>query len=254
MRVLQPVDLEGLDIRAELARVRRSLAWQLQHDESPAAMLQVLATEDPVALADLVLGPRALPGMRMVTPVLDLISVLEAQLPPASIYRRLAELAGSDEGRLEVLSTAAERHPRDEWLVRLSLKVEGPAAGLTHLMAAVSSPGFGGVCQMYARVSAVRSLLHVAAETGRVEPAAALAAEGQLEGTAQAAAHALDADPGLPIVPLLAAIWGPELDGLMAAMVPLVCTTPALMKLASMLGGFPHASRVAGQVIRERTR
>jgi len=219
-------EIGDLDPRAEMERLLAAV--RDAGDRPLAPLFGALAAAHPVALAEVVCGPRSPGGEAVVRAALPHIAVLEETLSPRGVYPRLAELAG--DAATAVLATAAGRHPAASWLIPLSRRVEREQAGATHLFAAGAHPAFAQVCRMHAEVGHVEGLVLAAGATGRAEPAGALLAvhldpplRGEpipLEPALRAAAAALDANPGSPVLAHLAAVWGPEPDALVARLVP----------------------------------
>ena len=182
-------ELLALDTRRDLFQIRRDLGEMLRRDEPVEGLYLALAEHDLVALTDLVVGPQAL---------LD--------VDPGS--------------GAEVLEVACRRHPTASWLVALSARVEGAAAGATHLRASADLPSLSWACQVHARAGHVRGLVAFAAASGRLEPVLTLLTSGPIEAAAEAAVRAIEAAPDAPVVETLAAVWGPELDPLLCRMLP----------------------------------
>mgnify|MGYP001599443792 CR=1 FL=1 len=236
------------DARLQLDAILRA-AGQL-HD--PVPLLSMLSEKAPVALAEVTCGPRAPGGAAFVRASLRFVDQLEAQLSPRGLYGRLLELcgdAGRDDGTaIEVLRVGATRHPAASWVVRLSRKVEGIRAGTVHLAAAAVHPAFAQACVAHAEVGHVEGLLSAAASTGRGEPAAALLAVDPALAV-RAAALALCANPQSTVVAHLAAAWGPDVDGLVARVVPHLRHRAAAEALLGWTGQLPHTARLLRAVI-----
>lgn len=236
------------DARQQLDRI---LAAASQVDD-PAPLLAMLAERAPVALAEVACGSRAPGGPQFVRASLAFVEPLEAQLTPRGLYGRLVELcgpAGRDDGTaVEVLRVGSARHPAASWVVKLSRKVEGVRAGTIHLAAAASHPAFAQACVAHAEVGHVEGLLAAATATGRGEPAAALLAVDTALAV-KAAALALAANPRSTVVAHLAAAWGPEVDTLVARIVPHLRGRAAAEGLLAWTGHLPHTARLLRAVI-----
>lgn len=202
------------------------------------ALYRALADRDLVALVDLVVGPQALRGAGAVRAALGLAARLETAVGATGLYRRLVDLGG--EAGLEVLEVACARHPAASWLVSLSARVEGPAAGLSHLRAVAGLPLLAQVCQSHAAAGHTAGLVAFAAESGRIEPALALLSAGLLDPAAEAAMRALERDPGAPVVESLATVWGPDLDPLLCRLLPHLRGAAAAAALAPHGVWFPN--------------
>lgn len=249
-------DLGDLDPRHEMDRL---LAAVREAGDRPLAPLfAALARSHPVALAEVVCGPRSPGGDGVVRAGLVHVEVLEKALSPRGAYPRLAEL--SVDAGTAVLATAARRHPAASWLLQLSRRVEREQAGATHLFAAAGHPSFAQACRMHAEVGHVEGLVLAAGATGRPEPAAALLAvhldpPGRadphlpLDAALRAAAAALDADPRSAVVPHLAAVWGPEPDELLTRLVSRLRRREAAETLLAQARHLPRTRGVLTAVI-----
>jgi len=204
---------DGVEPRRDLEAIRRALQERLAAGVPSAEVVRRLAARDHLAAAELLVGPRADEALsRLALGVLD---ALEAALAPQALYRRLCDLQGRRSG--DVLQAAARRHLDDRWVVGLSVRVEGPLAGRTHLRAAVAAgragPELERLCQAYAVQGALDGIVSLAGD-GRLEPLAVLGRAGQRAALVDAAARLLDADPAAPVAAWLAAVWGTELRAL----------------------------------------
>lgn len=203
----------ALDPRRELARIRAALDERLARGAPVEPVLRALAERDRVALAELLVGPRARVDGAMARATLSVVDLLERSIAPSALYRRLVDISG--DAALEVLATAVGRHPDADWLVGLSARVEGPWAGLTHLRAAAERATFAEVCRAYARRGARPALVRLVEEAGVSEPLVAFVQEGDREALVAGAVALLEHHPDAPTVALLAALWGPDLDPLL---------------------------------------
>lgn len=244
---VRPEDLAILDLRASLPDIRATVAWHLERGESPEPLLRALAARDKLAVADVVVGPKAPRHPGLVRAALEVADVLEEAVSPGGLYRRLAEL-GAGAGT-EVLREAAARHPVASWLVDLSARVEREHAGATHLLAIALHPQFHAACEAHAGAGHVLGLIDAAAQTGRAEPACALLRAGHVDAAATAAARALDADPACPVVAWLAAVWGPEPDPLVVKILPRLRSTDAVRALAQQAHGLPRSTELLRVVL-----
>lgn len=165
---MNPADLDRLDLRRDLYEIRRALVEDVAAGQDPQPLLEALAARDPVALAELLVGPQAAKGAGPVRAALGVIGALEAKMAVNGLYRRLIDLA--PEAGADVLSVAAARHPTAGWLGALSGRVEGALAGETHLRAAAAHPAFAALCWAYASGGHQRGLVAAATATGRPSP------------------------------------------------------------------------------------
>ncbi len=249
-------DLGDLDPRNEIDRLLTAV--REAGDRPLARLFAALAQTHPLALAEVVCGPRSPGGEAVVRAGLVHIDALEATLTPRGAYPRLAELGG--EAATAVLAIAAQRHPAASWLLQLSRRIEGGNAGATHLFAAAGHPSFAQACRMHAEVGHVEGLVLASAGTGRPEPAAALLAVHldppprsnpnlPLDAALRAAAAALDANPHAAVVAHLAAVWGPEPDDLLVKLVPGLRRRDAAEALHARARHLPRTRAMLGAVI-----
>ena len=198
-----------LDPREDIGAIRDALVARVQAGVSSEGVVRELASRDRMALAELLIGPRAVGSAEMLTLALSVADELEAALAPGSLYRRLSDLAAAAD-RQQVLLRAIERHPDAGWLVPLSSRIEGPEMGWTHLMAVLDRASFADTCLAYAVAGARRGLLRVAVATRRIEPMAALARAADERALVLATAYLLQEDDPPPVGAWLAAVWGPD--------------------------------------------
>ncbi|MCP4809068.1 MAG: hypothetical protein GY913_13375 [Proteobacteria bacterium] len=203
-------------------------------------MYEALAATDPVALVDLVMGPRAVRGDAAIDAALAVVTTLESASSPAALFRRLADLA--PQRATDVLAVAATRHPGAGWILPLAEKVETPVGAL-QLAAAVDHPAFSSVCAAHAARGHCGALIGVAA-LGRPEPTAHLAAAGHEAEAVDAAAAALLQSPDCRIVPWLAAACGPESEGLFRRILTRLTTREAVEAMQEDLAPFPHTAQL----------
>jgi hypothetical protein len=234
----------ALDPRSEAGRVRAAIEERLVRAGPVEPVLRALAAADRVSVAELLVGPRARVDPSMTRAALAVVDVLEPTISPSALYRRLADLAG--EANMEVLAMAVSRHPDAEWLTKLSARIEGPWAGLTHLRASAHRASFDRVCGAYARLGARLALVEVGGETGSGAPLAALVRVNDRDGVIACLVALLDHQPDVPAVPLLAAVWGPELDPVLSEAVPLMGSTVGLRALAQQGRAYPAMSALVG--------
>lgn len=199
---------DDVDPRADIEAIRAALADRVEAGVDNEGVLRALAERDRVAIAELLIGPRAVRGADGSALALSVVDVLERALSPGPLYRRLADLAGP--GAERVLAKAVERHPDATWLVSLSSRVEGAEMGLTHLLAVSGRASFLDTCVAYAAAGARRGLLRVAVQTRKVEPLAALARQADERALILATAHLFRSDAPPPVAAWLAAVWGPD--------------------------------------------
>ena len=218
--------------REALEAARAEAAALVQAGEPLEPLLRRLAERDRVALAEVVVGPRAPGSAALVRAALLVLPALEEAIAPK---------AHSTETAAEVLAAAIGRHPVASWVLRLSVAVEGPRAGLDHLQATQGLSSFPRVCQLYAEAGHDEGLIAAAALLARPELAAALAAAGRLEPAARAIVGTLAAVPDSPVLAFAAAGWGPDLEPLLLACVRNLRDARTADALAPWLRSFPRA-------------
>lgn len=214
--------------------------------QAPRDLLQRLANEDRVALAEVVVGPRAPASPLLVAAALEVLPALEQTIAPKALYQRLVSLAVETRG--DVLAAACQRHPVASWLVKLAEGVEGPLAGLLHIEATRSLSSFARVCQLHAEAGHQAALLEAAARLGRPELAGQLAAAGHLEAAAAAVIRCLERDPDSPAIAWAAAGWGPDLSALRLACVRCLRDARTARSLAGWLQGDARATALLSVV------
>ncbi len=237
-----------LDPRRDISLIRERVSLALSQDKDVTEILQDLAERNPLALADLVVGPRATPSAGLVRAALSVIDALEQAVSPTGLYRRLLDLAGA--AAPDVLQVAARRHPAASWVVQLSRRVEGEMAGRTHLKAAAGHPAFAAACWAHADAGHVAGLIGAASETGLPEPAAALAGVGLSDAAAQACVRTLERTPESPVVAMMAASWGPDVSPILRAAVGHLRTRDSAHALRTQSAGYPAVAALLNTVAR----
>ena len=226
-------------VRAALPQIRAHLEEQIQQGADLTEDLATIAAKEPIALGELVVGPKALPGPAMVLAALSQVETLEASIAPKALFTRLLSL--SPESGLEVLQLAVTRHGDASWLVPLSVEVEGAEAGLRQLKAAQEGPGFIGLCEVYAEAGHTGGLLRVACASGCLEPLMALARYADEDTIARAAAGVLCRDPEQAVLAWIVAIRGPMLEPIVMKMIPHMTAASGLRSLREQLCSCPRA-------------
>jgi hypothetical protein len=235
-------DLSHLSLPRDLELVRDEARSALEAGEPVAALYAALAAAEPVALLDLVMGPRALGGPAAVRAALPVAETLEASSSAAALYRRLTQLA--PELAQELVDHAAGRHPAAGWLVALSSPVDG---GQAQLEAASHHPAFAAVCEAYARAGQTESLI-AQARLGRPQVIASLLVAGHDQAAILAAAGALAADPSCPVVPWIAAARGPAAEPVLLRLIPRLRSQQAARNLERQLAPFPTTRKLLATV------
>lgn len=222
-------DFTGVDLRAELQPVRDVLFAAAHRGEDVTALVKGVAEADPIACAELCVGPRAVAHPATVLASLEVLDELEQTVAASGLFARLADLAPTLGDR--VLAAAVARHPASAWLVRMSARLD-PRPGTVHLRALRGTEWFAPVCAMYARDGVTEGLIALT-EEGEIEPVLALYRAGR--DWTDALCVLLEHHPSTAIVPWLAAVHGPDLRPLLE---PLVDRVPeaARARLREALG------------------
>lgn len=240
--------IANLDPRRDIGLIRERIELQLAQGTDPIETVSDLAARNPIALADLVVGPKAIGDVRWLRAALRHISDLENALAPNGLYRRLIGL--SPELSVEVLQLAVQRHPTASWVVELSRKIEGQSAGITHLMASAAHPSFAQNCWAHAAAGHLPGLIEIAKRTGRAEPAAALTSSGHLDAAAIAMVAALEKMPNAPVVAMIAAAWGPCPESILHRTLPHLRSKKVARSLFQQSTGYPAFSNLLDTIIR----
>ena len=250
-------DLSATDPRSDLERLRAVVRLASEQERDLGPLFQGLREADPIALADLAVGPRAPVGKAALCAALAVADCLEEQMSAGALYRRLAVLADGREA--QVLAQAAVRHPAAGWLLALSESVEGEQAGLTHLRAAQNHPAFAQCCWAYASKGHGAALIAMAEETGRAEPVAALWANPRQEAALEAAGRLLARHAGAPLPAFVAGVWGPDPDGFFVKLVSGLRSRAAAERLLALDADLPRTQALLRAIMpglrgRERAR
>jgi len=231
--------LTGVDARLDLPRLRLLVEEAVTEEADLNPFFLALAANDPFALVEIVAGPRAVPGPAVLQGALAVLDALEKVMAPVGLYRRLLALAGPRGP--QVLAVAATRHPTASWMVALSdLVPEADHPGLTHLLEAARTPAFAAVCWAHASAGHHLALEEAGTVLGRAEPVGALLSVGVIHAARRAAARVLDAAPDAPVVPWVAAVWGPDLDAFFVGVVPLLRSSEGVASLDACAGAWPR--------------
>ncbi len=119
-------DLSQLDLPSDLEILRDQAGAAASRGEALDPLYAALAAEHPMALMDLVMGPRALSGEVAVGAALRVAPQLLEHAKPAAVFRRLAQLGDP----ATVLQAAFALDPDADWLEVLAARLPG---GLVHL-------------------------------------------------------------------------------------------------------------------------
>ena len=240
--------IADLDPRRDLNLIRERIEQQLNRGEDLGPTMHDLADRNPIALADMVIGPRAPSAIPWIRCALDSVDILEEAVAPNGLYRQLVKLCPTLQH--EILAVAARRHPAASWLVELSRAVEGQTAGITHLRASIAHPSFTQNCWAHAAAGHLPGLIAFAEQTGKAEPAAALAAHHQLQASAVALLRALEHSADAPVIPLVAAAWGPDIRPILRMTLPHLRSKQVAMSLHRHCQGYADFSTLLETIIR----
>ena len=105
-------------------------------------------------------------------------------------------------------------------------------------------------CWAHAEAGHRRGLIATAAATGLPEPAAALAALGDLDGAAEATVRVLEHTPESPVVATLAAAWGPDIRPILHRAVSHLRTRSSAEALRTQSTRYPKIAAMLQQVAR----
>ena len=239
--------IRQLDPRRDMGLIRERIEHMLSEGQDPRSSMADLADRNAVALADLVVGPRAITDEVWLRGALLHLEQLESALAPNGLYRRLMTLCPAI-GR-QILHAGARRHPAASWLIELSCKAEGSMAGVIHLEATVGHPAFTQNCWTHAKAGHLSGLIEIASKTGRPEPAAALAVHDQIDAAAIAMVAALETNPHSPIVAMVAAAWGPDLSPVLTRTLPHLRSKTVAISLQSQSQGYAAFSSLIKTII-----
>ena len=239
--------IADLDPKRDLGLIRERIEVQLARNEDPSETLRDLAMRSPIALAEMVIGPRAPKDPRWVGRALDSIDQLEEAIAPNGLYRKLIHSCPSLQ--TEILTLAAQRHPAARWLIETSRSVEGQHAGTIHLTASSSHPSFTQNCWAHAAAGHLPGLIAIASKTGRPEPAAALARHNHVEAAAVAMIRAIEHNPDAQVVAHVAAAWGPDIGPLLHKTLPHLRSKIAAGSLRNQAQGYPAFCMLLGTIV-----
>jgi len=239
--------IADLDPRRDLVLIRERIDLQLRVGDDPTETVRDLASRNPIALADLVIGPRAPRDPRWIRAALESVAVLEEALSPYGLYRKLVALC--PELQTEILKIAARRHPAAGWLVELSRAIEGQQAGFIHLSACSGHPSFTQNCWAHAAAGHLPGLIAVATQTGLPQTAAALVAHGHLDAAGVAMVRIIERAPDTPVVAMVAAVWGPDPVPVLKKTLPHLRSRAVATALAQQSNGYRDFSTLMNTLI-----
>jgi len=235
MNKLLSGDLRGLELPRDLSILRRDAEEAVATGQPLDALYEALAGEHPIALGELVYGPKALRGDMAVLASLKVLETLENNLQPKALYPRLVSLGQNT--ATTVLDAAIARHPNASWVTTLSKKLN-IVPGLQQLTDQVDSAGFAESCIEHAHRGHTEALLSLAAQ-GHPEPSSALLLAGDSKSSIEAASLALRARPDADVIAWLSAAGGPHIDSFLCQLLPHLQSRKAVETLHQKSGPFP---------------
>lgn len=229
--------LDGVAPRAELSLLRDAVVRALDEGEDVDRLIVALTRLDPVAGAELVAGARALPHAAVVRAALPVAVLLEDVLPPAGLYRRLADLAPAT--LPDLLTEAASRHLGAPWWWRLGAGAPDHALSL----AAAADPDRA---PHHALDHGYRDAVLARAARGDAPSLRALHDRASREVLLRALVQAFDAGIEAPVVPWFAAWHGPDVDPLFTAVARRLTTDAGRARLATAAVDLPRTRAALG--------
>ena len=230
-------DLSDLVLPRDLEFLRGEVAHLLNQGSSLTPLYQALATTAPMALVDLVLGPKAATGARAVEAALGVLPALVEQTTPAGTIRRLGDLA--PETRPEILTAAVQAFPSAAWIVGLSDKFDAQTPGSIHLNGTHIHPAYPSFCVAHAKAGHITALVDQAAQ-GRPAAVGALSLVDS-SAAAQAAGRLLAEHPQMRVVPWIAAAKGTSAPEILLPLMSKLRSREAAINVLADLGPFPLA-------------
>jgi hypothetical protein len=226
-------DLDGVDPRTELPLLRDALVAAVEHDQGILALVEALAARDPVACAELLLGPRAIAHLRVADATLAVADAIAPVLPPSALARRLVDLVPASLPAVQ--RWALDRHADAAWAWRLDRSERPPGLAALDRLAAADPVGaveraiaLGLVGAVAARAAAGdRVALRALVEHDAPEP-------GQ-----RAVAAWLDYGRTEPVVAWVAAWWGPDVEPWLAGVAAALRTPEGLQRLRAAAADCP---------------
>ena len=192
-----------------------------------------LAQIDPLACADLALGPKAIAHPFAVESSLVVLEHLEKVVAPSGLYGRMLSLAPSL--RPKLATVAARRFPEDSWIWRIDV---GDIRGVNVLKAHFDTPYFGGSCGQAARMG-LTDALSQCLQGDRLEQV--LHAVWRAVGpglTIRLANEALQYHVPQVVLPFLGALLGPSMSEGIRVLWPTLKTSLSVSELDELQRSF----------------
>ena len=230
-------DLQGLELPRDLPILRSEVEGALASGLSITSLYKTLGETHPMALSELVVGPRALRGTLAAEASLVVLEVLETALGPKALYPRLAKLH-PDFGP-QIAEAALACAPKAVWAKKLGDEFR-IVPGLQELNALKGTDQFEEACHIHARLGHWEALNEQAA-LGSLEPIAALVVAKQHKAAVRAAAALLENHPTADVTAWFAAAAGPACEGLICQVIPHLRSRSAVESLLLRASAYPHA-------------
>jgi len=198
-------DFEGVHPRDSMDALRDVVQSAAHRGIELHAFWLGLAQKDPIACADLAVGPKAVAHRRAIEDVLVVIDTLEQIVAPSGLYARLLQLSPRSFEKLTVL--AAGRHPIQPWIWRLD---QSPIRGLLILNAHAGTEVFEQSCRRACLLECDGALAeHVVGEQMPTILRVMFSTRGFL-ATLDLAKAALSQHEPTRVLAVLAALTGPQ--------------------------------------------
>jgi hypothetical protein len=253
MKKLYKGDFSGLNLPKDLPVLIDAVKAGLSESVDLSTLYSALATEHPIALCELCVGPRAMRGSVAVKQALRFATALEDSMQPKALYRRLIELSITKEDSpdvetaLMVLGKASMRHPGASWVLPLCEKFED-IPGEAHLTNALDSESFEAVCWAHAKAGHIKAL-HNLSSQGHIECAAAILSTGREELAIKAAVAVINHNCEAPVVPWFTAISGPKADQILLKLIPYIRSGQAARAMHAQSEPLPNTYKMLAIVL-----
>ncbi len=195
------------------------------------AYLETVAAEDPLMLVDLCLGPKAPRGAAAIRAVLQVRGELDRQLPSKALAQRLVALSGLGSPD-PVLSWVLEAHPTERWALELVGEHAGDVPALFAPIA--TAEGFEVFLTSLMALGA-HEVVAAWAQTGDPRPAQVAWLQGLRASGVRLGARALAGGDTELVFAELVAAWGPDVDGLVFALLPHLGSAQLARELLELL-------------------
>ncbi len=253
MNKLYEGDFSGINMPKDLPILIDAVKAGLSDNVDLSTLYSALATEHPIALCELCVGPRAMRGSEAVKQALRFATALEDSMQPKALYRRLVELSTTNEDSpdvetaLAVLDEASKRHPGASWVLPLCDKFEA-IPGEAHLTNSIGSGSFEAVCWAHAKAGHMKAL-HMLSSQGHIECAAAILSTGREDLAIKAAGAVINHSWEAPVVPWFTAISGPKADQILLKLIPYIRSGQAARAMHAQSEPLPNTYKLLSLVL-----